>query len=485
LEEFQAFTSALEDKAVNITDRNFSGLLQLSKEFGFQILLMKLSNRGLSPGLTEVCAKSPPAAGSPSALAKFPSTGNYDVTTTSDVPLVSISLLQKGIRRDEFMFIVNHTPFPTSVVEAVVLSPAVCEQLQVDACGRRFVISDPEIDSTDFTSLQSLLSGVDTVLQKSHWKSLLRLSRQLGNVGLERFFFCLWNNSTVNSTVTLSNVFDAHSRVSLHSISDISLLSVDALDSLFSSKSFVVDNQDLLLRLLVPLGHPDLLRHIQWEFVSTAAIASLCEYLTESLWLAVADRVMHPPPPPGFDSLIVSEFPSLLEEFRMKRWLLLWRGSRDDFTTKEFHRRCDGHANTLTFILDTKGNMFGGFTPVEWESRVWNRRYDENNCWKGDDSLRSFLMTLRNPHDVPPRKFALKEEKKEMAIRCDSLWCAVFGDEIGVSDFCNTNSESYTEFGTNSHDNNRVYANDVDFGSFFTGAEEFTVKEIEVFEITN
>jgi hypothetical protein len=40
----------------------------------------------------------------------------------------------------------------------------------------------------------------------------------------------------------------------------------------------------------------------------------------------------------------------------------------DAFRANQFHRRCDGHANTLTVILDTKGNIFGGFTPVEWES---------------------------------------------------------------------------------------------------------------------
>jgi hypothetical protein len=110
--------------------------------------------------------------------------------------------------------------------------------------------------------------------------------------------------------VTLSDAFAAHSVVYLQSDSVISLLSVDALDSLLSSRSFLVDNQDVLLRLLVPFEHPNLLRHIQWEFESTAAIASLCECLTESLWLAVADRVMHPP---GFDFLIVSEFPSMSE----------------------------------------------------------------------------------------------------------------------------------------------------------------------------
>jgi hypothetical protein len=175
-----------------------------------------------------------------------------------------------------------------------------------------------------------------------------------------------------------------------------------------------------------------------------------------------------------------AEFPPLFEEFRRKCFNLLWRGSRDGFTAGEFHLRCDGRANTLTLIADTDGNAFGGFTPVKWE----------NNCgWKGDDSLRSFLFTLRNPHGVPPRKFALKAEKKQYAICCSSAFCAGFGNnyngwcEIAVSDTCNANRGSYTQIGTLWRDT--TYANDTTFKYFLTGAEKFTVKEIEVFEITN
>jgi hypothetical protein len=58
--------------------------------------------------------------------------------------------------------------------------------------------------------------------------------------------------------------------------------------------------------------------------------------------------------------------------------------------------------------LDTDGNVFGGFTPVKWESREWEG--DGSNCLKGDNSRRSLLFTLTNPHGVPPRKLALKKE---------------------------------------------------------------------------
>jgi hypothetical protein len=106
------------------------------------------------------------------------------------------------------------------------------------------------------------------------------------------------------------------------------------------------------------------------------------------------------PSVPSLDSQIITNFPKIFAEFRQRRFSLLWRGSRDGFGSTEFHRRRDGHANTLTVILDTKGNIFGGFTPLEWESRA---------SWpfnKGDDSLKSFLFTLKNPHNMTARKFA-------------------------------------------------------------------------------
>jgi GTPase SAR1 family protein len=38
----------------------------------------------------------------------------------------------------------------------------------------------------------------------------------------------------------------------------------------------------------------------------------------------------------------------LVNGIAMASLKLLWRGSRDGFRSRDFHRRCDGHANTLT-----------------------------------------------------------------------------------------------------------------------------------------
>jgi hypothetical protein len=98
--------------------------------------------------------------------------------------------------------------------------------------------------------------------------------------------------------------------------------------------------------------------------------------------------------------------------------------------------------------------------------------------WKADGSLRSFLFTLKNPHNLPARTFALKAEDKWRAILCDSACGPRFGG-IAVSDNCNANTRSATFLGD-------VYTNDtgLDGNTVFTGSRHFQVKEIEVFEIT-
>jgi chaperonin cofactor prefoldin len=110
---------------------------------------------------------------------------------------------------------------------------------------------------------------------------------------------------------------------------------------------------------------------------------------------------------PSLDSRIIADFPVIFADFYGKRLSLLWRGTSNGFAASEFHRRCDGHANTLTLILDTDGNSFGGFTPVKWESKQWNRKNtDDDNTRKEDYSSKSFLFTLKNPHNISAKRFA-------------------------------------------------------------------------------
>jgi hypothetical protein len=103
----------------------------------------------------------------------------------------------------------------------------------------------------------------------------------------------------------------------------------------------------------------------------------------------------------------------------------------------DFHRSCDGHANTVTIIEDTDWNIFGGFTPRVWDSRGWK-------VGKADPSLKSFIFTL-NWHNVPAQRFALKTEQKD-------------------------SGSSYT------------YDTGLNGKTFFAGSVIFQVKEIEIGE---
>jgi hypothetical protein len=122
-------------------------------------------------------------------------------------------------------------------------------------------------------------------------------------------------------------------------------------------------------------------------------------------------------------------------------------------------------------ILDTKGDVFGGFTPAKWESKSYHA--------KADDNLKSFLFTLKNPHNIPARRFMLNTETKHEAINCIHGYGPCFYG-LAVSENCNTNTSSYTYLGG-------VYINDTGLAEdiVLAGAANFQVKEIEVFEITD
>src|SRR5581483_303637 len=48
---------------------------------------------------------------------------------------------------------------------------------------------------------------------------------------------------------------------------------------------------------------------------------------------------------------------------------LLFRGSRDGFTTGKFHKFCDGKSRTVT-VVKVKGSneILGGYNPLAWDS---------------------------------------------------------------------------------------------------------------------
>jgi hypothetical protein len=123
-------------------------------------------------------------------------------------------------------------------------------------------------------------------------------------------------------------------------------------------------------------------------------------------------------------------------------------------------------------IRTTKDFIFGGYTPLSWESTT--------NGYKTDTNHRSFVFTIKNPHSFGCRKFGLKPDHAQYAIYIHKDYGPTFGSghTIYVCNNCSTmNSNSMRLYD---------YVNDTGLDEYtvFTGERYFTVKEIEVFGLT-
>jgi hypothetical protein len=146
--------------------------------------------------------------------------------------------------------------------------------------------------------------------------------------------------------------------------------------------------------------------------------------------------------------------------------VLLWRGTRDGFNLITFHYRCDGHTNTVTFILDSGGYIFWWFSLcLAWDS---------STGYKNDSLNRSFVFTLKNSFG------------NRTIIRCLNLNMKCIATLI-VNPVSGTPTTFMLQTIVIQHTNlGTGYVNHIgrDGETFFTGAYRFRVNEIEMFEIT-
>jgi hypothetical protein len=102
---------------------------------------------------------------------------------------------------------------------------------------------------------------------------------------------------------------------------------------------------------------------------------------------------------------------------------------------------------------------------------------------KTDESLHSFLLSLKNPTNAPAVKFPLKPEQMKDATYCTEGYGPAFGCGKSGSDLYLSGTSAFVM--NKSGGLGRSYANEtkMDGKRLLTGREYFNVKEIEVFEI--
>jgi archaellum component FlaC len=453
---FHQFVSALEGLPVDITSANFAALFQLSDEFGFEDFAAKLSD---FPGAIEANLRG--------RIIQLEEKNHHHDR--------AIALLRRKFSElaDERQNLVSEGCTPgveqRSIEELsadVSALKAQISRLQRDPIGQQLSIEVKEL-SAQVSSLKGQIErGWSDPIVEELSGEVQELFTEVSSINMQLL------QGLRDPVAQQLSIEVRELQREVAALKTQMTQSVGASVSQEISRELSADVSSLKMQMAQVLREP----------IAEQVRREMRELQREVSALKTQVRATTTPVPAGasIDSRIISSFPEIFGEFRGKRFEILWRGSRDGFRAAEFHRRCDRHANTLTVILDTNGNIFGGFTPVEWESQVWNGKDgDESNCRKADPTVKSFLFTLKNPHNFPAKRFPLKTAKKQRAIVCDSTWGPRFFD-IAISDNCNANTESNACFFGFS------YADDSGFerGTLLTGSASFRVKEIEVFEIT-
>jgi hypothetical protein len=417
------------------------------------------------------------------------------------------------VKSDCFTFVVNGEHFESTVAEMVLISPTVCDLLRHDAGARSFVISSFNIESNDFGSILGFVRSFDTVLSKDRALPLVSIFNILGNDQLS--FLLLASMNLSHSKAVLEShqpkpvspllavrrdilscdatIDYCASEFSSYSTDALRYLSWNALHTLLSSESLRLENEDFLLRTLLEIGkdYLEYLKYIEFIFLSQEGITLFVDNfafseLTSDLWSKIVRRLKGDSDESfrcrrisgerqrqliSIESTILSTKPAVFNEFERKQWKLVYRGSRDGFGLSNFHSKCDGESNTVTIIQTMKGFIFGGFSSLAWDS---------SGGWKIDNARKSFVFSVRNPHNIADKKFSLTNPTK--MIYCGSSYGPTFGngDDIYVADACNKKTNSETNLGTsNANDTGIVEM------QFFTGEYNFTVKEIEVFQVSD
>jgi hypothetical protein len=401
------------------------------------------------------------------------------------------SRMMEFVESEEFEFVVEGREIKSHLCEAVLISPRVYEAVQSDRTCRRFEFGT-DVLARDFEIFLGFIRGreFDGADRSEIMKSLF-ISGKLSNSRLSYALLASLHSITIfNSGLRDSirfcdaNVDFCASQFFEYSIEELRLLGTPALRAVVSSSAFTVDSEDSLLRSLIGLGSGffDLLECIEIGLLSEEGLPLFVEtidfeHLTSVIWSKVCCRLKgsrcegwigrHIPTP--FTSTILKGIPSILNEFRLCKWRLLYRGTIYGFSASAFHQKCDRCAHTVTLILTTSGYIFGGFTPIPWDS---------SGSYKADPTGKSFVFSLVSPRNAPAHRFPLKNAR--YAIDCGASDGPMFGNghDVYIADNSNANTSSYSSLGSEYLNDTGLNGQEVLAGQYY-----FTVEEIEVFSL--
>ncbi|CDW80390.1 tldc domain-containing protein [Stylonychia lemnae] len=150
------------------------------------------------------------------------------------------------------------------------------------------------------------------------------------------------------------------------------------------------------------------------------------------------------------------------------RFQMIYKGTRDGFSSKVFHQFCNTQGPTISFILNEFGYVFGGYASVHWNS---------NNQYVSDDKAFLFSLTRKSKHLVNAQVAHATFHKDTHG------WTQGGSHDLHISSDCNINSDSYSNLGhTFQVPDGYVYGQE-NTRQYLVGGLKFKVIEIEVYRV--
>jgi len=157
-----------------------------------------------------------------------------------------------------------------------------------------------------------------------------------------------------------------------------------------------------------------------------------------------------------------------------KNWKLVYKASKDGWDAFSFHSKVDNKGESVTVIEDTKGNLFGGYTPILWRS-CGNYVYDN----------KTFLFSFKNPVDSGPMIFRNTGPYagSTYSIYDLSSYGPTFGggNDVFVCSNSNSTDGSYCNLGHSFELPSGMNYGEQKAKDLLTGSYNFMTREIEVY----
>ena len=142
----------------------------------------------------------------------------------------------------------------------------------------------------------------------------------------------------------------------------------------------------------------------------------------------------------------------------IKKLTLLFRASRDGYSSSNFHSKCDGKVNTLILVKTTNSRRFGGYTECQW---------DQSGSYKTGPY--SFIFSFDN-------KKIYYSKNGSNSIYGYSSYGPYFGSspDFYINNSCNSNDSS-ENMGNSYENEGKKYP--------LTGSSNFLVSDYEVYQL--